>query len=98
MAWKGNARLNARRDANERAIIETLEARGFSVTQINGKGVPDLLISRHGDMWLAEVKQAKATYNAAQVAWRAKFKGAPPRLLRSVEDAIRFPDCRDETI
>jgi len=93
MAWKGNARLNAKRDGNERLIIETLEARGFCVTQINGKGVPELLVgSLRGDrIWLVEVKQPKATLNPAQKKWRENWTGPKPITLRSVEDALIFP-------
>lgn len=109
MAWSGNARLNARRDSNERIIIEALEARGFSVTQINGRGVPDLLISkrmpldepvedvRPGDtvarMWLAEVKRPKGKLNAAQQLWHERWRGPQPIILRTVEDALRFPEA-----
>jgi Holliday junction resolvase len=91
MGWSGNKRLNARRDENERPIIETLEARGFSVSQINGKGIPDLLVSKHGCMWLVEVKRVKAKYNAAQIQWRSRFQGPPPRCLRTVDEAMVFP-------
>jgi Holliday junction resolvase len=92
MSWSGNARLNAQRDRNERPIIQALEARGFAVTQINGRGVPDLLVSKHGQMWLVEVKAPKAKYNAAQIQWRSRFKGPEPWCLRSVEDAMKFPE------
>lgn len=84
------SRYNFQRDKNERPIIETLEARGFSVSQINGKGVPDLLISKHGVMWLAEVKAPKGKYNEAQIQWRSRWTGPTLYLLRSVEDALKF--------
>lgn len=92
MSWSGNARLNARRDGNERPIIEALEARGFCVTQINGKGVPDLLVGKNGCQWLIEVKQPKGKYNAAQQLWRERWTGPQPWCLRSVEDAMKFPE------
>jgi Holliday junction resolvase len=92
MGWSGNARLNAQRDLNERPIIETLEARGYHVTQINGKGVPDLLVSKHGQMWLVEVKQPKGKYNPRQVLWHQRFQGPTPITLRTVEEALQFPE------
>jgi hypothetical protein len=89
---RGLARLNAKRDANERAIIQTLEARGYSVAQVSGKGVPDLLVGRGGrQVWLVEAKAQKGTLTPAQVKWREKWTGPPPITLRSVEDAIAFP-------
>lgn len=92
MAWSGNARLNAQRDRNERPIIQTLEARGFQVSQVNGKGLPDLLVSKHGVMWLVEVKGLKGKHNARQVAWMAEWQGPPVLTLRTVEDAVTFPE------
>lgn len=91
MSWSGNARLNAQRDKNERLIIETLEKRGFVVCQINGKGVPDLLVASMGRCWLVEVKQPKGKLNAAQQKWHARWTGPAPIILRSVEDALVFP-------
>jgi hypothetical protein len=90
MAWKGNARLNARRDSNERIIIEALEARGFSVTQINGRGVPDLLLSKGGHCWLAEVKTPKGKLNPAQQMWHERWLGPAPVILRTVEEAMAW--------
>lgn len=81
------------RDKNERIIIEALEARGFSVNQIQGKGFPDLVVSKHGTAWFVEIKQPKKGYTAAQIEWRAKWLGPEPRTLRTVEDAMKFPDC-----
>jgi Holliday junction resolvase len=88
---RGIARLNAKRDANERPIIDTLKARGFCVTQINGKGVPDLLVGKAQRMWLVEVKAPKGKVNAAQVDWRERWTGPDPICLRSVDEAMQFP-------
>jgi len=44
------------RDKNERAIIDALKAAGASVTQLDGAGVPDLLVGYDGHMVLLEVK------------------------------------------
>lgn len=85
------ARFHMRRDANEGPIVDTLEARGFHVTKINGTGVPDLLVSKHGAMWLAEVKTEDGEFQKAQVKWQEQWQGPPICVLRSVEDAIAFP-------
>jgi Holliday junction resolvase len=91
MGWSGNARLNARRDANERPIIDALKAQGFHVTRINGTGVPDLLISKRPDfVRLVEVKMPKGRYEKAQLAFREQWQGPPIITLRSVDDALRF--------
>jgi hypothetical protein len=91
---RGLARLNAKRDANERLIIEALEARGYSVTQLNGRGVPDLLVGKRGDprMWLVEVKRPKKGFTPAQNEWRAKWMGPAPITLRTVDEALTFPE------
>lgn len=86
------ARFFTQRDANERPIIQALRARGFHVTQVNGKGVPDLLVSRHGAMWLVEVKQPKGRYKPAQQAFREAWQGPPLITLRSVDEALKFPE------
>ena len=83
-----------RRDGNERAIIDVLRVRGFAVAQVSGAGVPDLVVcSRKLDKcWLVEVKQPKGKFKPAQNLWRASWNGPAPITLRSVDDAIAFPD------
>lgn len=94
MGWSGAARLNAKRDHNEREIIQTLEARGYAVWQISGTGVPDLLLSKHGKFWLAEVKQAKGKYTPKQIQFHTRWTGPAIPCLRSVEDALKFPEVQ----
>lgn len=77
------------RDKNEPAVIEALEAQGFTVDRISGKGLPDLLISKAGRMWLCEVKMPKGTHRPAQIAFNEKWQGPPILVLRTVEDALR---------
>jgi len=83
--------LNAKRDANEGAIVDTLQARGFVVKRLSGKGCPDLLVARRGSLWLCEVKAAKGTFTPDQVQWLRDWTGPTPIVLRSVEDALTFP-------
>lgn len=91
------AAFYTQRDANEGPIMQALQARGFFVAQVNGKGVPDLLVSKHGQMWLVEVKQPKGTYKPAQIAFREQWTGPPPITLRSVDEALRFPHQEQTT-
>lgn len=89
-------RRNPRRDINEAIIVEALEARGFHVDRISGAGIPDLLVSKHGSQWLIEIKRPKGKYTPAQVQWRSKFKGPAPRVLRTVEEALKFAEVVSE--
>jgi Holliday junction resolvase len=71
-----------RRDANEAAIVQALEAVGAQVTRISGKGAPDLLVRRAGQLWAFEVKGKTGIRTAAQVATEWP-------VVRSVDDALR---------
>jgi Holliday junction resolvase len=55
-----------RRDANERAIVEALEAVGCTVTQVSGTGAPDLLVVRQGRLYAFEVKGKAGRRTEAQ--------------------------------
>lgn len=100
MSRRGLRRHN-RRDANEKAIVEALEARGFSVTPISAPGVPDLLVGHRGGvdafgtptrrMWLIEVKAPKGKPTPAQIKWRERWTGPEPITVRTVEEALTFP-------
>lgn len=83
-------RRNPRRDANEIPIVRALEAQGFVVDRISGKGLPDLLVSKAGRQWLCEVKMPKGKFKPSQVEWRQRFRGPEPVTLRSIEDALHF--------
>lgn len=92
MSRAGLARHNAKRDATERVIIETLEARGYAVFQISGKGIPDLLVSKLGYSWLVEAKAKGGKLTPAQIKFRERWTGEAIRILRSSEDALSFPE------
>jgi Holliday junction resolvase len=77
------------RDKNEPEVIQALEAQGFTVDRISGKGLPDLLISKAGRMWLCEVKMPKGKLKPSQVEWAEKWRGPAPLVLRTVEDCAR---------
>jgi hypothetical protein len=102
MSRQGLARHNARRDQNETIIVEALEARGFHVDRISGAGIPDLIVSKSGlmkqgcgatrHMWLVEIKKPKGTYTPKQIQWRSRFQGPSPITLRTVDEALTFPE------
>jgi hypothetical protein len=48
------------RDKNEREIVDALRKAGATVTQLNEKGVPDLLVGYAGRTYLLEVKVPEA--------------------------------------
>lgn len=91
-------RFDAKRDGNEKDIVDVLEARGYVVDRVSSAGFPDLVVSKGGAAWFVEVKRPKGTYTPAQVRWRLKWRGPAPYTLRSVEDALAFPtEIRSES-
>lgn len=74
-----------KRDANEKAIVEALEAYGAVVFRISGVGCPDLLTLYRGQWLPLEVKAAKGQLTEAQVSARTT---APYPIVRSVDQAL----------
>jgi Holliday junction resolvase len=83
-------RWAVRRDTSEAAIIEALEARGFSVQQLSGKDIPDLLIGKMGVTRVVEAKTGKAKLEEGQANWWANWRGNGLIVLRTVEDVERL--------
>jgi len=97
-------RFARKRDANERAIIRALEARGAHVAQLDGSGVPDLVVSYQGVLTLVEVKDIKpgakqvmrrnhdeeaySGLTPSQVTWWKKWRGKPAVVVHSPEEAV----------
>ena len=91
-----------RRDVNERAIIDELERAGYAVQQLDGSGVPDLLVGLGEQLWLVEVKHVgedrkrahagrsgdTAGLTPAQVKWWAKWKGPAPKIVTTAAEAL----------
>ena len=79
-----------KRDANEKAIVETLRKCGFLVQHIDqGGGVPDLLVCAGGRVVLLEVKDGpKKKLTPAQQKWHAQWEGAPVFVVDSIESAL----------
>ena len=77
----------AKRDTNERPIIEALEAIGCTVFQLNHKDIPDLLVGKHGRNILIEVKDKHGKLSEGQREWHLHWQGQCA-VARSVEEAL----------
>lgn len=98
------SRYVKRRDGNEPAVIAALVAAGAAVQQLDGDGLPDLLVSYRSELMLLEVKLplgprgglperrdhegGRGDLTRAQVKWWASWKGKPPVIVRTPEEAI----------
>jgi hypothetical protein len=86
-------RRAARRDANEREIIEALHKAGAYVKQINDEGAFDLLCWHAGKTLLLEVKDGKKPPSArklteAEAAFHAEWPGDNLFIVNSVDEAL----------
>ncbi len=80
-------RRAAKRDSNERPIIDALRTAGASVEQISKKGVPDLLVGFQGRTYLMEVKDRKGKLTPDEDTWIGAWKGNV-YIVRSIEEAL----------
>ncbi len=78
-------RWHARRDANETAIVEALNAIGVWVERVSSAGFPDLACWRPGDdrVRLVEVKTKRGRPTKAQQA-----SAVPREVVRTVDEAL----------
>jgi hypothetical protein len=87
------------RDRNEPEIVQALEDVGAAVQRLGEAGVPDLLVSFRGEMWLLEVKNPEAKggarYNtggsaltSTQAKWWARWRGKQPVIVQTVDEAL----------
>lgn len=81
-------RYAAKRDSNEKQIIEALEGVGASVTQISAKGVPDLLVGYQGATYLMETKNKYGKLTPDQVAFMDTWRGSPVLIVKTVKQAL----------
>jgi hypothetical protein len=79
-----------RRDAVEPEVIDALLAHGFSVKQLSAKDIPDLLIGKHGQTRIAEVKTGTKKLSEGQDRFWRDWRGNGKIVLRSVEDVGRL--------
>jgi len=84
-------RRAAKRDANERPIIEALEAVGASVEQA---GFCDLIVGYRGDNYLLEVKGKRGRLQASQRRlldeWRGQYA-----IVRTIDEALKVIGATD---
>jgi Holliday junction resolvase len=80
-------RRAAKRDANERGIIDALRDVGATVVQLSDTGVPDLLVGFRGASYLLEVKAPRGTLTDEQTAFLALWRGQVA-VIRSVDEAL----------
>ena len=71
-----------KRDANERDIIIALRARGATVEQLDGYGVPDLLVAFRGRLYLLEVKEPSRVDGKAHKRSDSKYPELTPAQVR----------------
>jgi hypothetical protein len=97
-------RRAARLDSNHVQIASGLVATGHSVLSLAplGRGVPDLLVSRNGLMWLMDAKSPGAptefrpgarSHNAQTAARQEEFSArwrAPVYFVRSLAEALKI--------
>ena len=83
-------RRNAKRDANEPEIVKALRQAGAYVRTISESGLPDTLIGFRGKTYLAEIKSEKGTLTKPQEKFFDEWRGFPPVIFRSVDDALEW--------
>lgn len=91
-------RLKAKRDANEAAIVEALQAHGIGVYRLNDPGAPDLLAWEPGDRFMhgkpraypLEVKSKTGRLTRAQRAYQG-----PRWVVRTPAEALAVFGIRE---
>jgi hypothetical protein len=83
----------ARRDANERRVIDALRACGAYVKQINDEGAFDLLVSYRGHTLLLEVKDGDKPPSAraltpGEAKFHAEWPGTNLYIVNSEHEAL----------
>ena len=86
-------RRDARRDANEREIIDALRKAGAYVKQINDEGAFDLLCWHQGKTLLLEVKDGRKPPSArklteAEQKFHNEWPGDNLFIVNSVEESL----------
>lgn len=86
-------RRAARRDANERRVIDALRACGAYVKQINDEGLADLLIFYRGHTLIFEVKDGDKPPSAraltpAEQKFHEEWPGTNLYIVTSEHDAL----------
>lgn len=93
-------RYPQRRDDNEREIIDALECAGCYVQQLDGTGLPDLLVGFRGETYLLEVKaehqksgkgrkRTESGLRPSQETWFALWTGKPVTIATTAAEALK---------
>ena len=82
-------RYDAKSDANQSDIVESLRTIGATVESLHrvGAGCPDLLVGFRGVNVLMEVKTDKGKLRETQVAWHDEWRGQVA-IVRNADDAF----------
>lgn len=82
-------RYDAKADSNQVEIVDALRTAGCTVQHLHtvGRGVPDLLVSRHGNMYLLEVKTEHGRLTKCEQEWIDAWD-APVYIVRDVQSAL----------
>lgn len=82
-------RRAAKRDANERPIIDALEAVGASVLQVSEKGAMDLVVGFQGATHVLEVKAPGKGLTPDQKDFHEAWRGSRIHVVETPEQALR---------
>lgn len=89
-----NAYRFAKRDSNHADIVAVYEGAACTVIDLSacGFGIPDILLGlatpTGRKLALVEIKSDDGTLTPAQARFNADFRGPPPRIIRSPEEAL----------
>lgn len=76
-----------KRDGNEAEIVKAMEAIGATVNKINGRDIPDLLVSYRGKWFVMEVKTKIGKLREGQERFQ-QVNCAPVYVVRTSDEAI----------
>jgi len=96
-------RYARKRDDCERAIMLALREAGASVAQLDGSGIPDLVVQYRGTLYLLECKDSQrkdgkahtrndgpmSELTPAQVRFFTAWSQPLPRIVHSPEEALK---------
>ncbi len=83
------SRIDQKRDANEKEIVNALIALGCSVDCLpGGTGRMDLLVGHGGEDTKMEVKMPGKSLNAKQKEYHRGWEGAPIHVVFTPEQAV----------
>lgn len=91
---KSNPHRFSERDSNHADIVAVYEGAGCTVIDTSHIkfGFPDAIVGLATPtgrvMVMVEFKSDKGTLTEAQIAFNARWRGPPPRIIRSPEEAL----------